>query len=102
MDLFTREKELREQFEGNKVQFLLTEVDTATTFCHVANTSDDPEKKRRNIANACEGYNTILKFRPGAQFDATSKSEFDDKMAHLQSLLRELGQHVPSEGPVEQ
>ena len=94
MDLFQREKQLREQFEDNQVQFLLTELETATTFCNVANSSDNPEKIRRNVVNACEGYNTVLKHLPEVRFDSRSRGEFDVRMAHLQTLLRGLGQHV--------
>ena len=94
MDLFARHAELRKQFEANRVNFVLTELDTATTFCDVANSADNPEKMKRNIANAREGYDTALHFLPGAQFDAESKSEFDTKLAHLKSLLRGLGEQV--------
>jgi len=101
MDFFAKQNELgqksaelREQFEDNKVQFLLTELDTATTFCHVANSSSDPEKIKRNIAHAREGYDTILQFRQDAVFDHESKREFNSKFAHLQSLLKDLGQTI--------
>jgi DNA repair ATPase RecN len=94
MDIFSREAELREQFETNKIQFLLTEVDTAVTFCNVAKTSDDAEKTRRNVANACDAYKTLQKFLDGAHFDVNSQGEFDQKMELLKSLLRELGQNV--------
>ena len=94
MDLFQREKQLREQFEDTQVQFMLTELDTATTFCNVANSSNNLEKVERNIANACEAYNTVLKHLPEVRFDSRSKGEFDVRMAHLQTLLRALGQHI--------
>jgi hypothetical protein len=94
MDLFSREAELRKQFEHNRIQFLLTEVDVSTTFCDVANSSDDPEKTKRNVANAREGHDTLLRFLGGAHFDAESKNEFDTKFAHLKSLLRALGEEV--------
>jgi hypothetical protein len=94
MDLFEREKELREQFESNQIQFLLIEVDTATTFCSVAKSSANPERMKRNIANARTAYDTLLKFMDRANFDAASKSEFDHKFARLETLLRDLGQQV--------
>jgi hypothetical protein len=94
MDLFARQAELRKQFEYKRVHFLLTEVATSTTFCEVANASDNPEKTKRNIANAREGYDTLMHFLPGAHFDAESKNEFDTKFAHLKSLLRDLGEEV--------
>ena len=72
----------------------MTELDTATTFCEVANTSKDPEKTERNVKNARTGYDTILKFLDGVIFDANSKNIFNKKFAQLQSLLRELGEDV--------
>lgn len=94
MSLPPREAELRQQFENNRVQFLLTELDTGATFCDVAKTSNDPERTKRNIGNARTAYDTILRFQEGAQFDAKSKSEFEQKFSHLQSLLKELGEDV--------
>jgi hypothetical protein len=94
MTLTTREAELREQFEKNRVQFLLTELDTGATFCNVAQTSNDPEKTQRNIGNARTAYDTILKFQEGVRLDANTKDEFEQKFAHLRSLLKELGQDV--------
>jgi hypothetical protein len=94
MNLFTREAELRQQFEKNRVEFLLTELDTATTFCEVAKSSDDPDKITRNVKNAREGYETLLKFREGAPFDAHTKKEFGEKFLRLKSSLKELGEDV--------
>ena len=53
--------ELREEFEENRVQFILTELDTASTFCEVALASTNPEKTQRNAANGCTGYKTALR-----------------------------------------
>lgn len=94
MNLVTREAELRQQFEKNRVQFLQTELDTGTTFCEVAKSSNDPKKTKRNVANARAAYDTILKFQDGVPFDANQKSEFDQKFSHLKSLLEELGEDL--------
>ncbi len=99
MDLFTREAELREQFENNQVQFLLTELDTATTFCEVAKAAQTPEKRNRNVGNAMEGYDTAVRLSHGVHFNAESQREYDTKLAHLRALLKELGQHIPVEPP---
>ncbi len=94
MDLFRYGDELRKQFEISQVEFLLTELDTATTFCNVAKSAREPEKIERNIAHAREGYDTAMHFSRGAHFDPHSKNEFDQKLDVLKSLLRELGQQV--------
>jgi hypothetical protein len=88
------EAELREQFERNRAQFLITELSTALTFCEVAKSSDDPEKTQRNVKNAREGYDTILKFRNGVHLDAQAKTEFENKCSHLKSELQALGEDV--------
>jgi hypothetical protein len=94
MDLSMHENELRDQFQERQIQFLLTEVEVATTFCNVAKSSDNAEKIKRNLANAWEGYTTILRFAPRAHFDVNSESEFVTKFARLKCLLRELGKDV--------
>jgi hypothetical protein len=94
MDLFAREAELRQRFEQNRAQFILTEVDVATTFCGVAQSSNDPVKTKRNIGNARLGHDTILRFLEGVHFDADQKSDFDQKFSHLKSLLKGLGEDV--------
>jgi hypothetical protein len=94
MSRVIREAELREQFERNRAQFLITELSTALTFCEVAKSSDDPEKTRRNVKNAREGYDTVLKFQDGVQLDAQAKTEFENKFSHLKSELQALGENV--------
>ena len=93
-DLLARQQELREDLEKSRVQFLLTELDTAMTFCGVAKASTDPEKTKRNIGNAWKGYDTALRLARNAHLDQRTKNEFDDKVARVRSMLRELGQDV--------
>lgn len=94
LDPFVRQQELRENLEVSRIQFILTELHTAATFCDVAKSATDPEKTRRNIANARKGYDTALKFSHDAHFDERSKSAYDEKLAHVQLLLKGLGQQV--------
>jgi len=89
-----QEQELRDMFENNRVRFLLTELDTAATFCDVALASSDPQKTQRNIDNARTGYATAIELARKARFDERSKAEFEQRLGHLKSLLRNLGQEV--------
>ena len=89
---FALQNELRKEFEYNQVQFVLTELDTAATFCEVAKCASDPEKIKRNIANARLGYETALKFSRGANFDENAKFEFDSKRNNVKALLTALGE----------
>src|SRR5439155_14817614 len=54
-------QELRQEFEDNRIQFILTELETATTFCDLALSSKNPEKTRRNTDHASLGYKTALR-----------------------------------------
>jgi hypothetical protein len=94
LDPFVRQQELREDLEESRIQFVLTELDMAATFCDVAKSSTDSEKTGRNIENARKGYDTALKFSRDARFDERSKSAYDEKLARLRALLKELGQQV--------
>lgn len=93
-DPFAHHDELRREFESNQVQFVFTELDTAATFCEVAKSSSDPEKIKRNVANARTAYDTALKFAGSTPIDALLKIEFDAKLERAKSLLTALGEHV--------
>jgi hypothetical protein len=93
-DPLAQQAELRKEFESNQVHFMLTELDTAATFCGVAKSASEPEKIKRNVANARLAYETALKFAGGANFDKDIKHEFDSKRNHVKDLLTELGQQV--------
>jgi len=86
--------ELREEFEENRVQFILTELDTASTFCDVALASTNPEKTQRNAANGCTGYKTALRIAKKANLHGEAKEEFERKVRRVRDLLRHLGQEV--------
>ena len=93
-DTFALQNELRKQFEGNQIQFVLTELDTAATFCDVAASAFDAEKTKRNIANARTAYDTALKFARNANFDEHTKIQFDTKRSRVEVLLTALGEHI--------
>lgn len=93
-ELIKTQQKLRQQFEENRIQFILTELDTATTFCEVALSSTNAEKTRRNTANAYTGYETALRIAKKALLRGEAKEEFDRKMGHLRDLLKHLGQEV--------
>jgi hypothetical protein len=67
-ELSKTQRKLRQQFEENRIQFILTELDTATTFCELALSSTNAEKTRRNTANAYSGYETALRIAKKALF----------------------------------
>lgn len=93
-ELSKTQRKLRQQFEENRIQFILTELDTATTFCEVALSSTNAEKTRRNTANAYTGYETALRIAKKALLQGKAKEEFGRKVGHLRDLLKHLGQEV--------
>jgi hypothetical protein len=93
-ELTKTQQELRQEFEENRIQFILTELDTASTFCEVALASSNPEKTQRNAANGCTGYKTALRIAKKANLQGEAKQQFDYKVGRLRDLLRHLGQEV--------
>jgi len=77
-----------------QAEFVLTELDTAVTFSEIALSTSNLERRARNIENAVTGYKTALHFSLGRGKTITSQQVFQDKIAHLEDLLRELGEDV--------
>jgi hypothetical protein len=93
-ELTKTQQELRQEFEANRIQFILTELDTASTFCEVALASNNPEKTQRNAANGCTGYKTALRIAKKANLQGEAKEQFEHKVGRVRDLLRHLGQEV--------
>jgi hypothetical protein len=74
--------------------FVLTELDTAITFCNVALSTSDPKRRLRNIKNAVIGYETALRFSDVPQVDLKGNRDFQEKIAYLRDLLHELRHKV--------
>jgi hypothetical protein len=54
----------------------------------------DPDRRARNIENAVTGYKTALCFSQLPDRVLTDDRLFQEKLAHLKELLRELGREV--------
>ena len=79
---------LRQEMEESLTQFVLTELDLGITFCEVARSTNDPDKKARNIGNAWKGYRAALHFSKTPGFDMQNNTTFRDKLANLKALLQ--------------
>src|SRR5215469_9672315 len=84
------EQLLQKAAEG-KAEFVCTELQTATVFCEVALSANNPERRARNIENALKGYQTALHFSQALERDLKNDRGFQEKLAYLRDLLRELG-----------
>jgi hypothetical protein len=82
---------LLERVGDGQAEFVMIELDTAITFCNVALSTSDPERRARNIENAVTGYKTALRFSRVPNHDLRNDSMFQEKLAHLRDLLHELG-----------
>ena len=82
------ERLLQKAAEG-QAEFVCTELQTAIVFCDVALSAENPERRARNIENALKGYQTALRFSQA--LDLKNDRGFQEKLAYLKDLLRELG-----------
>ena len=78
------------QVEQRQTDFILTELETAITFCDVARSTTDPERRARNIANANKAYQTALYFVQTLNHELKNFPAFQERLAYLEHLLREL------------
>jgi hypothetical protein len=85
---------LRERFEHARIQSLFMELDTAITFGHLALSGSDPRQIQKNTLNAFLAYETVKGLSLQARFDPRSRAAFDQRLARLQNLLKELGEDV--------
>ena len=88
------QESLREQFESNQAQFVMTELETSITFCRVALSAKDTDRIKRNVRNACIGYKTAMRYWDNSDYDLAAVPEYCQKLDVLKSLLQQLGQEV--------
>jgi hypothetical protein len=75
-------------------EFIMTDLDLAFTFMHVARTSRIAETRSRNQKNARTAYDAILRFLPRslAAFSATEQQDTERKLAELKRQLQQRGE----------
>ena len=83
--LAEREKLLR-------AEFINVELELAITFCEIAASTDDAEKSERNMDHARKAYKAAMHFMRTADGSERLKTQIEEKMKRLQSLLNELQQ----------
>lgn len=84
---------IREALNRNKVAFLMTDLDTALTFAHIASQAGhDLEKKNRNQHNARQAYDTVLRFLKHATPNARQSRDIQDRLSRLRLALEMLGE----------
>lgn len=84
-------EQLFQKAAEGKAEFVCTELQTAIIFCDVALSAENPERRARNIENALKGYQTALHFSRTLEYDLKNDRGFQETLAYLKDLLRELG-----------
>ena len=74
------------------IEFLRTEAETALVFAKIASDAKDVEKRRRNVAHARKGYETLLYFGSQLVLTADERDEMREKLADLYLRLIHLGE----------
>ena len=77
------------------VELVLLELDLASTFCHVALSTNNLARAERNINNAKQALQVALNVEKRVAFRLRDKQIIDEKIFHVESLLAEL---APSGG----
>ena len=72
------------------VEFVLVELDLASTYCHVALSTNNHAHAERNINNAKQALQVALTVEKRAAFRLRDKQIIDEKIFHVESLLAEL------------
>lgn len=87
---------LRRQFERNREDFILAEIESGITFARLAVDARDAQRADRSVKNARKAYETAVRFLQERQLD---DQEVHDKiaagLASLKQHLLELGEKLP-------
>jgi len=93
-DLDGDERPLFQRAEAGQLEFVLTELDTAITFCEVALATEKSSTKERNIGNAAKAYQNAQYFSQTPRHDLSGDGRYQGKLERLKKLLHELGQEI--------
>lgn len=83
----TRVKELKLDYERNKFDFVITELELGTTFAETALSSESNEKAERNVRHARRAYQTAGRFRKDSSFTPEMNKMVAEKTERLRELL---------------
>lgn len=86
--------QLREETNRIGAEFLFTELDSASTFLDVADTTGSEEGRHRNRNSAMTAYSTAIRLRDRVIMPAAQKDEFDRRLSALTTRLAGLGFNV--------
>lgn len=79
--------EVWEKYFHARLCFIETELDLASTFCHIAETTEDPNSRARNISNAEKASETAAAFLRDLSFDSGKVVRLRRKLHELEFLI---------------
>ena len=92
-DVVGRARLRLDRIERTGATFLLTDLDVAMTFTHIAgDAAEDSEKRNRNRATARHAYDDVLRISSRAVLTDNERQDVDEKLAELRSALKQLGE----------
>jgi hypothetical protein len=83
---------MRSSAANNRVEFLLTDLDTALTFLDIARTTTNEETRRRNFENARRAYDTVIQLMQRVPLDDAQNEFIQGKLTLLRMRLEAAGQ----------
>jgi hypothetical protein len=90
MEVAEKHRRAIDSHRAAKLQFILTELELALTFCRVALSARDSGRAERNERNARRAYSAAKHFLRGEDFSEKVKRQVREKAGELEPLLRQL------------
>lgn len=84
------DKTLESVYRQAAAEFIIVELDLASTFCQLALSADNLVRADRNIGNAKHALQTALSVGKRVDLRLRDKEIIDEKIFHVESLLVEL------------
>jgi len=81
---------LHKELLSTETRFISTEIDLGVTFCSVAESSKDEERKQRNIANAKKAWETASHFIATFDLPDDVRQDLAEKLAMLEHALARI------------
>jgi hypothetical protein len=90
LDPLQHHKQLMQALEATRFEFVLVELDLASTFCEIAVSAPDRMRAARNAENARRAYQAAVRFLDHATFPPEMTKEIIKRITELKPVLQEL------------
>ena len=83
---------MKSSAQKNGFEFLRVDLDTASTFMDIADTTGNEETRQRNFQNARNAYDAVLSLMEKSTLDDAQKEALRAKLILLKTRLEAVGQ----------